>query len=675
MIEKLMIFTFGNQFFSRLGRDIFRLRILRFLPWFVLTASLLVTYQIWRNAQNETKLTLQTEFNYNILEASYIVEQHMQIYEELLRGVQGLFAASISVERNEFRDYVDALNIQINYPGIQSLSFTLLIPRDKKEKHIAAMRREGYSNYAIRPDGIRDIYSSELYLEPFTGRNMHAFGYDNFADPVRRAAMERVRDTGLCIISPKIKLEQEINTPVQAGFQMWLPIYKNGLPHNTLAERRNNFIGWVGASFRMDDLMFSIFDNLKNTLNVEIHDGEEISNDTLMYKADKRTDKNRLAEPYFRSVKLLNFAEHHWSMVFTSLPDFDKRLHDQNPRLIVYAGVIVSILLSLITGLLVYGRTLALKAAQALDRELKERKRAEAGLRLTEKVFETVDVAVLVTDKKNQIIKVNPAFTSITGYSAEEALGRTTGVLSSGAHPPEFYKEMWDALSSTGSWQGEIYNRRKNGEFYTEWLSINEVRDNEGKLTNYVALFSDISERKAEEAQMVNLAHYDPLTGLPNRTLLADRLQQAISSAKREKEHMAMMFVDLDKFKPINDTLGHHIGDLVLKEVAKRILGCLRESDTAARIGGDEFVVLLPAIEHVADALAVGEKIRQALFQPFNLAGHEMNISSSIGVAVYPEHGTDEKSLLGNADTAMYNAKDSGRNAVILFAPDMKKKK
>jgi len=276
-----------------------------------------------------------------------------------------------------------------------------------------------------------------------------------------------------------------------------------------------------------------------------------------------------------------------------------------------------------------------------------------------------------VTDKGTRIVKVNPAFTAITGYTPEDAIGKTPRILSSGAHSREFYKEMWNTIKTTGSWQGEIFNRRKNGEFFTEWLSINEVRDNEGNLTNYVSLFSDISERKAAEEHMHNLAHYDPLTGLPNRILLADRLQQAISATRREKSHMALMFIDLDKFKPVNDTLGHHIGDLMLKEVAKRMLECLRESDSAARIGGDEFVVLLPLIEEAADAVAVAEKIRTALNQPFIIAGHSLSISSSIGVAVYPEHGSDEKSLQKNADTAMYYAKEAGRNNVMLYTPSM----
>jgi diguanylate cyclase (GGDEF)-like protein/PAS domain S-box-containing protein len=662
-----MIPSSASKYLSRVSLALIRFNLFRFLPWLVLAICLLATYQLWKNARKETQLALQTEFNFNALDASRRLARQMLAHEQLLRGVQGMFAASASVTRAEFHAYVNTLDLEKNYPGIQGLGFTLLIAKEKKDSHLAAVRREGFPAYSIRPDGVRDSYTSVLYLEPFSGRNLQAFGYDNYADSVRRAAMEGARDSGLCTISAKLKLVQEADSGVQAGFLMWLPVYKNDAAHNTLAERRDNLLGWVGASFRMDDLMASIFDEHDKQIDMEIYDGEEMSDQTLMHDADKiRRDKGS-PDSSFQSVSLLEIGRHNWTLVLSSLPGFDQRQNDQKPRFIALAGITVSILLALIAWILVHSRYRALQFSQALSHELSERKQAEAGIRLAATVFDTVDTAAMVTDKDTRIIKVNPAFSVITGYSPEEALGQTPGLLSSGAHPVEFYKEMWDSLKATGSWQGEISNRRKNGEFYTEWLSINEVCDNEGRLTHYVALFSDISERKAAEAHMHNLAHYDVLTGLPNRALLSDRLQQSIAAAKRERSRMALMFIDLDRFKPINDTLGHHIGDLMLKEVAKRMLECLRESDSAARIGGDEFVVLLPLIETESDAVAVAEKIRNTLEQSFELAGRSLNISSSIGVAVYPGHGGDEKSLLKNADTAMYYAKEAGRNNVMLY--------
>lgn len=304
--------------------------------------------------------------------------------------------------------------------------------------------------------------------------------------------------------------------------------------------------------------------------------------------------------------------------------------------------------------------------------DITKSKLAEEMLRLSSTVFNTVDEAILVSDADNRIIMVNPAFTRVTGYSPEDVIGENPRLLSSGKHDAAFYREMWKQLAATGSWCGEMWNRRKNGEIYVEWASIKQVHDTHGKLTHYIAAFSDITLRKENEENIRHQAQYDALTDLPNRVLLFDRLRRALAQAKRDKTGLALMYVDLDKFKPINDNLGHAVGDQMLREVAKRIQGCMREADTVARIGGDEFVVLLPIIESEQDALIVAEKIRLVLNQPFEIAGQTLNISSSTGIAIYPEHGLSEDELTGNADIAMYHAKESGRNNVKVFQKGMR---
>jgi diguanylate cyclase (GGDEF)-like protein len=250
-------------------------------------------------------------------------------------------------------------------------------------------------------------------------------------------------------------------------------------------------------------------------------------------------------------------------------------------------------------------------------------------------------------------------------------VGCNLRILQAGRISKYTYLEMWSTLVEGKTWRGEILNKRKQGGEYWEDVNITPVRNPAGEITNYVVVSADISERKAAEEKMHHLANYDPLTDLPNRSLMDDRLHQAIAAAKRDKANMALMFLDLDKFKPINDTLGHAVGDLLLKEASRRMLECVRESDTVGRIGGDEFVVLLPTVESDQHALLVAEKIRHALNQPFTLAGENLCISSSIGVAIYPEHGDDGKTLVKNADAAMYCAKESGRNNVRLFKAEM----
>lgn len=299
--------------------------------------------------------------------------------------------------------------------------------------------------------------------------------------------------------------------------------------------------------------------------------------------------------------------------------------------------------------------------------DITERHQREEALRLAATVLSTMDEAVAVTDTDNKIVSVNPAFTAITGYLPGEVVGRNPRLLASGMHTPEFYREMWATLSEKGSWHGEIMNRGKNGRLFVEWLSIKQVRDEQGQTTHHVAVFSDISERKAAEEHMRHMAHFDALTGQPNRSLFADRLQQTIAKARRDKSRLALMFIDLDQFKPVNDLFGHHVGDLLLREVAGRLQTCLRrETDTVARMGGDEFVVILPEIEAVPAAAEVAKKILHALSQPFDIAGHDIHISSSIGIAVFPEHAGDERQLLNRADEAMYRAKEGGRNCLVM---------
>lgn len=306
-----------------------------------------------------------------------------------------------------------------------------------------------------------------------------------------------------------------------------------------------------------------------------------------------------------------------------------------------------------------------------LHADISERKQREEELRLASTVFNLADEAMVVTDPQNNILSVNPAFTSITGYVPEEVIGRNPRILSAKTHPAEFYQEMWSRLIETGSWSGEVLNRKKSGEVYVEWLSIKRVLDGKGDLTHHVAVFSDITARKAAEGRMRHLALHDALTDLPNRALLAERLEQAIVRARRDRSHLGLMYFDLDKFKPINDSFGHEVGDWLLKAVAGRVVDCVRESDTVARLGGDEFVVMLPTMESDRDAVMVAEKIRDALGKPFIFDKVPLEISASIGVAIYPENGEDERTLTRNADAAMYYAKKAGRNRVVPYKAGM----
>ena len=300
-----------------------------------------------------------------------------------------------------------------------------------------------------------------------------------------------------------------------------------------------------------------------------------------------------------------------------------------------------------------------------------ERRRSEQHLRLITQVFENSDEGIVVADKDVRIVFVNHAFTDITGYAAEEVLGQNPRVLSSGRHGKEFFAEMWNILHTSGHWQGEIWNRRKNGKVYPEWLTITTAHNDADEVSHYIANFSDISERKAADERILYLANYDALTGLPNRTLLRDRMEHEITVAHRRHKQAGVLCLDLDNFKTINDSLGHSTGDLLLQAVAERLKECVREGDTLARLGGDDFVVVLSDFHQAGDTVQVAQKILDALSRPYNIVGHELIVTSSIGISIYPDDGKDAESLLKNADAAMYHAKQSGRNNYKFFTHDM----
>jgi diguanylate cyclase (GGDEF)-like protein/PAS domain S-box-containing protein len=303
--------------------------------------------------------------------------------------------------------------------------------------------------------------------------------------------------------------------------------------------------------------------------------------------------------------------------------------------------------------------------------DISARKQAEEQIRLFEKVFANANEAIVISDADNRILATNPAFTEIFGFTAEEAIGKNPRMLASGLTDESAYQRMWASINADGKWQGEVLDRRKNGEIFAEWLSISALRDNAGKLTHYIALMSDISERKAVEERMTYLAQHDVLTGLPNRMLFQDRLHQAVTYAERQHTNVALLFLDLDRFKNVNDTLGHHYGDLLLQEVTRRIRLCVRNSDTVSRQGGDEYVIMLPNLDDLGDIIQVVKKLIETIAQPYQLEEHSVHMTTSVGVSVYPQDGTDSETLIKNADTAMYQAKDAGRNCYRFFTQAM----
>lgn len=314
-------------------------------------------------------------------------------------------------------------------------------------------------------------------------------------------------------------------------------------------------------------------------------------------------------------------------------------------------------------------------------RHIIARKKAEAALRNAEKrielasiIFESAVEGVLITDDKNKIEYVNQAFISITGYTEKEAIGNTPGLLRSDRHDKSFYQRMWHALAETGRWQGEIWNRRKSGEAYPEWLSITAIKSGKEKVTKYIAVFHDITDMKQIEEEMKYRAYHDALTGLPNRLLFKDRLNLAIAAARRHEGNLAVLFVGLDRFANINESLGHAMGDMVLQNIARRIQSCVGEEDTVSRFGGDEFTLLLSGISGEDDAIKIAHKIMNSFYNPFIMDEHELYLTVSIGISMYPSDSREADSLLTNASLAIKRAKSDGKNTYQLYTSDMNTK-
>ncbi|WP_298448766.1 sensor domain-containing diguanylate cyclase [uncultured Marinobacter sp.] len=295
-------------------------------------------------------------------------------------------------------------------------------------------------------------------------------------------------------------------------------------------------------------------------------------------------------------------------------------------------------------------------------------KEVEAKLKLAACVFESMPDGVLITDVQGTILSVNPGFIEITGYSAEDAVGQTPRILQSKQHDQAFYAAMWETIKTDGRWHGEIWNRRKDGELYLQRMTISMVPDESGEPVRYVSVFSDITTLWRKDEHIKHLAFHDALTDLPNRTLLMDRIDQKLLSAERDKTHFALMFLDLDGFKLVNDQLGHHVGDDLLKDVAGKLLTLVRRSDTVARVGGDEFIFIFNCPQEEGEIYDVANRIVSSINEPIMVHGKTFQIGVSIGISMYPADGDTAVELIRNADTAMYAAKSMGRNNIRFFS-------
>jgi diguanylate cyclase (GGDEF)-like protein/PAS domain S-box-containing protein len=898
-------------------------------------------------ASLQVKARLETDaakqFGFTADQITLKINERLEAYALILRGGAGLFSGSDQVSRAEWHRYVETLNAHETVPGVQGIGFSQRIAAEQLPQHIAGVRKEGFSEYVVRPPGERDTYTSIIYLEPFSGRNLRAFGFDMYSEPVRRAAMDQARDTGKPALSGKVELVQETGKEVQAGTLMYVPVYRNGALADTVEQRRSALVGWAYSPYRMTDLMTNILndwtDHAGKVVDLHVYDG---TIDALRLMFDSSPAHEPDLNSIYYSKRVVEFHGTQWLLVFDAIAA-STRINYFVAWSTLFGGIAISgllwgLMLSLITtkttaariadglteevrsrevqlkrsevfkrGILdavqseicvldpdgvilmvnanwrqfaldngfvpgklpprtqvgdnyfaacqtqheetsgdalaaregitavlngtlpsfnleypcdsphmqrwfhmtvtplelgdkrnvvvthlditerklnelaliesegrfreifdsvndaifihdaatgrimdvnrsmceMYGHThaealacgpadlsfdtppfstteaiekiqmarsqgpqefdwlarardghafwtaVSLRFAHigsqerilAVVRDISERKKTEEYLRLSASVFKHAKEGILIATADASIVEVNDGFTEITGYARAEVLGKNPRMLGSGRHNKSFYETLWGDLESTGTWSGEIWNRRKDGTVYPESLTITAVRDANGTISQFVALFSDVTARKAMEDQVHQLAFHDPLTDLPNRRLFNDRLGQTLIGCKRNDCFGAVLFMDLDNFKPVNDLYGHAFGDMLLLEVSTRLKSCVREMDTISRFGGDEFVVLINELtsdreESLRQVRLIAEKVRHTVESPYVLRGPQQETgkvvvehvcTASIGVALFPDGDANQDDILRQADQAMYQAKQAGRNTFRLY--------
>lgn len=622
------------------------------VAWLLLVGCLSVTVLLWQVSIRLVEDRTEARFKTQSLQLKTAIEERLLNYEQVLSGSAGLFAVAGEVSREDWREYVENVDINRYYPGIQGIGFAQKIGVRQMADHIASVRRDGVLNYLVTPLGSGPDYYPMVYLEPGTERNRRALGYDAFSDPTHRRAMVRARDLAKPKVTGKVVLVQEEVAEDQAGFLMYYPVYQGGEVPESRVERQMMLAGYVFSAFRMNHLLDGIVGLISPFLDVKIYDAGEISRDALMYGSNLGS----LDEDFsFEMSQTINHGGRDWLLQTRSTPAFDFLASDPRPPIVLGSGIVISLLMFLFVLTLIRSRIQAQISAG--------RYRA---------ITEGAANVTLVLERSGSPKYASPSSRDILGFDPEKVYGLELDSLAHSEDWPQLKAGFDEAVKSPGKQMPVIRARIRDAE--GQW------RDMEGTFTamlnvpgvNGVVLsLRDLTQLKAAQSELHRLAFYDPLTGLANRQLFKDRLSHVVRRSRRSEEPAALMFLDLDGFKRINDTLGHDSGDELLKQVSQWLTGCVREDDSVARLGGDEFVVLLSRISGPDAAGKVADTILRRLCQRIRLNDHEVGITVSIGITMIPHDSEDPGTLMKYADLAMYRAKELGRNTYQFFTPAM----
>jgi len=644
------------------------------LPWLLLWAGLLLTALITAamfRAEQGDRERRATQLADDVAMA---LNSRLGSTIALLSATVGLFQASDRVTPTEFHHFFQALDLSVDtLEGIQGIGFAAVVPAGPGLAGFQErIRADGVRDFRVwsnvpqakAPDGARNdsgitappLTSAILFLEPRSWRNQRAIGFDMYSQPTRRLAMAMAALSGRPSLTGPVRLVQEAGSEVQVGTLVYLPVHRGG--GSSSKEGRGDLstlIGWAYAPLRMGNLLTATLSRVDNPdlrgSRVLLVDGRQPRLDRRLADSSRSDSTPIPAGTVWVSQPVV---DRDWSIGVVLRPSRHSLLGFTPAILLTaLAGTLASTVAALTASMLLANHRATLAA-------LKEAEKASRERALAATVFESSPVGIIVTDPDGVVLTTNVAFSQISGWSCREVQGHKANILRSGRHDNAFYQNLWESIIQRGFWNGEIWNRHRNGQIRRHELSISAVLNPEHQITQFVGMLRDITDRHAEEEQVRHQALHDYLTGLPNRALLLEQLQRGLALVRRRGGRLALMFMDLDGFKPVNDHHGHVVGDQLLKEVSQRLLNGVRASDTVCRQGGDEFVLLIVEAASDQDLLRLARKLQQAVSLPYPALPPDVRISMSVGIACWPEHAIDADDLFRAADTAMYEAKRSG---------------
>jgi len=635
------------------------------LPWAVLVLGLLITTGISiqnmlfnRRHHEQAELALLDDV------ADALIAQ-INAYGANVASVSAMAEANGSLTPESFRNYFEQLRKSHQLPrGTLGLGYVRYVPQADKASFEASLMATYGQEVQIHPSGLRQAYAPLTVLEPMDHGNDRAIGYDLLSEPIRRQALLQAATSDNPVLSSKLGLSQNANRDDAPGVILYTVIRLDpqALP-TSQPNQLTNVWGWAASPILIKELMEATLQSINNPnlpgSTVLLFDGERPNRFGLLYDPMDSFGTPRLSDPNYQKIRV---GGRDWLVgvqLSRALPGPDG-LH-WSQAVILGVGSLLSALAAMVSRELLLSHRRTVHALNQLSATAED-------LAIASAVFEGTVEGVVITNTEGLVLSLNQSFTQLTGYTNINLRGKSLRILNSGQHQPSFYERLWQELRQDGSWHREVWNRCKDGSLRLHDVSITTVTDKQLQPLHYVAMYQDITERHAEQQAILHQATHDALTGLANRTVLVDRLEQAIARAERYGSMVGLMFMDLDGFKAVNDTFGHVVGDELLIAVSRRLEGFLRKSDTICRQGGDEFILMLPQAPDLQTLMDLAERIQAELRQPFRSVhcNEELHISVSIGIARWPEHGFDTDALMQAADRAMYQSKKSANQHPVM---------